>query len=811
MKIPLRKSNIIASALLATVILLTTSCGQKEKTHGIYPVYTPISESEVTPEPLTYTFNKGISSFPEDWNPHRYNNNADAELFSYLSAGLYSFELNSSENGFTLAPCMASGMPLDITAELVGSYGIQEGEKERAWLIPLRADLCWQDGSSIIASDFVESARRLLNPIAGNARSSLFCEGDLALIGAADYRNQSVPVHMENAMNARYTLSELSMDSDGIYRTPDGYKVSLALDYPLTHLFYGDTLYFYVDTYGEKCFDLSSWDTLRKRMDNDGLIPLTDENYLLFEGLTTGNPVWGDSSETLPDYFVYDVPSPPVSWDEVGIFARGSDKLVLILEQSLSGFDLLYALTDCWLVNIELYDACEKTEAGQYTNTYGTSVDTTMSCGPYILREFVADDICYLTRNPGFFDMNEDDDITYQATDVVLECIPDDAERLSLFRSGMLDQCVPGAVGQTDYAESDLSRTVPGDTSFLMVFNPDFEALAKSEEESREDINRTILSLSSFRRAMSLSVDRFALCEAIAPSSQPSLGLFTPLVVSDLDTGVPYRNTDQGLSVIASVWGASADCGGYDPEEAAKLFDQAWSEALEAGYLDPRSIVDIRIGIPGTEAYYELGYEKLTKQFAEVVKGTNLEGKLRFTRIDVQGIECYQALKENRVDMLFGVGWAGNALNPHALMEAYISDTYRHDPSWDISSARMTVTIHGESYTSSVTNWFEIMLGERRVVTGPNGETMEFICGDSGNPGVRLDILAGLETAVLQNYDVIPLYQGVVTELWGRQVECKVNSYIFGLGFGGIKYMTFNCSDQDWSLRISSGSLTNEP
>jgi len=805
----LRKTAAIA--LLAAALMLIASCGHKDRFQDPDPMVSQPAETEAPPEPLTYTFNKGLSSFPSDWSPHRYDSNADAELFSYLSAGLYSFELNSSGNGFALTPCMAADMPVDITGELVGSYGLQEGEAERAWLIPLRSDLCWQDGSPINASDFVESARRLLNPIAENARSSLFCEGGLALTGAADYRDQAVPVHVENATNARYTLSDLAADSDGIYRTPDGNMVSLALDYPLTHLFYGDTLYFYVETYGEKCFDLSSWDTLRKRMDDDGLIPLTDENFLLFEGLTTGNPVWGDSAETLPDYFVYDVSAPPVSWDAVGIFARGTDELVLVLEQPLSGFDLLYALTDCWLVNAPLYDACEHSEDGYYSNSYATSVETTMSCGPYVLKEFTANDMCYLTRNPSFFGLSDGEGATYQTTDIVLEYVPDEAERLSLFRSGMLDHCVTDAAGRQDYTGSDLIRSVPGDTCFLMVFNPDLSALSASEEEAGENINRTILSLPSFRRAMSLSVDRYAFCEAITPSSQPALGLFTPLIISDIDTGIPYRSTEQGNGVISSVWGSSAASGGLDLSEAARLFDQAWSEALEAGYLDIRSVVDIRIGIPSTDAYYELGYENLTKQFTEAVKGTKLEDKLHFTRVDVQGSECYQALKENRVDMVFGVGWAGSALDPHALMEAYISDAYRYDPSWDTSSVRMTFTIHGENYTASMTDWFNIMCGETRLIFGPDGSTLEFSCGTSGNPGVRLDILAGLERAVLQNYDVIPLYQGMATELWGRQVECRLDDYVFGLGFGGIKYMTFTCSDREWSSRISSGGLSNEP
>ena len=52
------------------------------------------------------------------------------------------------------------------------------------------------------------------------------------------------------------------------------------------------------------------------------------------------------------------------------------------------------------------------------------------------------------------------------------------------------------------------------------------------------------------------------------------------------------------------------------------------------------------------------------------------------------------------------------------LMEAYISDDYRYDPAWDTSEVRLTVAIHGESYTASVMDWYEIMCGGTRSVTG---------------------------------------------------------------------------------------------
>ena len=793
--------------LLATAVMIAslslTGCGAQKPAPTATPA--PTARPTATPEPQTYTFNRALSFFPADWNPHSYVTSADAELLSYLSAGLYAFDLNKNGDGFRLDPCMAADMPTDVTEELAGSFGLEEGETCRAYSIPLRQDLCWQDGTAITAADFVDSARRLLDPWAANPHAGMLSEGDLILAGAARYREQAQPIYLENATHDRYTMEDLHLNEAGVYCTPDEQPVDLALDYPLEFLLYGETLRFYVETYGENAFDMRSWNSLLHRMNKDGLAPLTKESYLLFEGLVTGNPNWGDDGESIPDYFICHAPAPSVSWDEVGILAHGDYELLLVLQEPLSGFDLLYALTDCWLVKTDLYDACTIEVKGRYINTYGTSVETTASCGPYVLSEFSSDGICYLTRNPRYFSLETEEGWPlYQATDIVLEYIPDDAERLERFRTGQLDSCLLGDALREDFEDSPCCRSIPGNTSYLMVFNPDFEALSQRQEEAGPFVNKTILTLPEFRQAMSLSLDRDAFCKALSPANRPALALFTPLIIADLSVGIPYRVTEQGKSVISGLWGEDAETKGYNPEKAKELFNRAWEQALAAGFADRLDEVEICVGLPADSDYYRHGFELLKEQFTAAVEDTALEGRLRFICAEESDSDCYDALRENRVDMLFGVGWAGAPVDPHGLMEAYISDDLRYDRAWDTSEARITVAIHGENYTASVTDWYEIMCGSTRSVTGPDGSTLRFSCGAEGNPGTRLDILAALETAVLEQYDVIPMSEGRTSILWGKQVCCALEEYVFGLGFGGMKYLTFEYSDREWADYVAA-------
>ena len=797
-----RLSILIAVLVAAAVSCILIPITRKKPIPEPVPTPQPVTAAPTeTPEAPTYTFNLALNDFPTNWNPHRCATAADAELLGWLSAGLYAFALNKSGDGFQMEACMAADLPVDVTAELAGAYGLEEDESRRAYAIPLRTDLCWQDGRSITAKDFVESARRLLDPWADNPQVGMLSVGSLELAGAAHYLDQAQPIHLENAMNERYTMADLSLNEEGVYCTPEGQTVALALDYPLEYLLYGDTLRFYVEIYGDKCFDLRNWESLLRRMDADGLVPLTEDSYLLFEGLVTDNPMWGDTEETIPEYFVYHAPAPGVSWDEVGIFARSDYELVLVLASPLSGFDLLYALTDCWLVNTELYDACAFELKGRHMNNYGTSVETTASCGPYMLTQFDSDSVYYLTRNPRFFGLvSGEDRPVYQATDIVAEYLPDGGERLERFMTGLLDCCILGEEGREYFLNAPCCRGIPGDTSYLMVFNPDFDALVRRQEAAGEKVNKTILTLPAFRQAMSLALDREAFCEAVSPGSRAALTLFTPLIIADPSAGVPYRGTEQGRSVIPDDLAAKS---GYDPERAKELFNQAWQQMLDDDLVKAGDHVELCIGLPSSSEYYTEGYRLLTRQFTEAVEGTMLEGRLLFTCAEDLGSDCFDALRENRVDMLFGVGWTGRALDPHGLMEAYLSDDYRYDPAWDVSAVRLTLTIHGTDCTASIMDWYDIMCGETRSVTGSDGTVTDYSCGADGNPGIRLDILAALEAAVLENYDVIPMSEGRTSQLWGGQVCNALDSYVFGLGFGGIKYLTFNYSDREWAEYVA--------
>ncbi|MBQ1892287.1 MAG: hypothetical protein II164_08105 [Firmicutes bacterium] len=798
-------SKAVALLLVLALLVSLAACGTPKNNNN-------------TAAPKKYTYNYALAEFPTTWSPHTNQTSIDSEIMDYIVSGLYAFDYKDEKHdGYKLVPLAAKEEPKDVTSQYIGKYGLVEGDTKKAYIVPLRDDLKWDDGTKITANDYVESAKRLLSPTAKNYRADSLYSGNMVIHNAQNYLNAGQTVNLDNGANAGYELADLTKKEDGTYVTPDGGAVYLAVNFPLDWTS-GNTLKDYVEAYGDSYFSLKNWDTLVGMMDDDGLIPLTDENLALYADVTTGNPAWGETDADLPNYFVYAQTYPELDFAEVGIAAVSDTELLLVLDKQLSGFYLLYSLTDTWLVKLDLYDKCESIVDGVYNNTYGTSVETTASFGPYKLTDFQADKQYTLTKNENWFGFKEG---TYQATAIVVDSVPDPNTRLQLFLQGKLDSYGLDRDHMTEYSKSDYCYYTPGDSTYAMVFNPNLGALKSMQEKEGANVNKTIITLKEFRMAMSLGLDRAKFCLATSPTNNAAFALYSTLIVSNPDEGTAYRTTEQAKKVLVDFWGLTEDIGagklypdmdaaiesitGYNLTKAQEYFNAAYDKAIATGLMDEDDKVVIMIGTPNnTSAFYNAGYDYIVNNYTEAVKGTKLEGKLEFKRDDTLGNGFSDAIKNNQVDMLFGVGWTGSTLDPYGLMEAYTSSTYQYDPAFNTSSEKLTINIGGVDYTASLVEWNDIMTGTAHTITAADGTTKEYSCGEADNdPETRLDILAALEGAILLQYDFIPIMDASSAGLRGMQIKYFTEDYVFGMGRGGIQYYTFNYDDEAWDKYVT--------
>ncbi len=790
----------------------------------------PTDSKPTTPpvvENATYTYNVAWGEFPARWNPHTYEESTDGEVLGYITDGFYTFDYNEDETGFAMVPAMTTDEhPVDITSEYVGKWGIQEGDKALVYKINLRDDLCWDNGDKITAHDFVESAKRLLNPKAQNYRADSMYSNDVVIYGAENYLKQG---------------------QKGWFAASDPYKVYSAdldeiLVFTLSPVSDSVPAKSYVRSYLESIGAPKDWTGAQASAYILGQIGKTDlaADAANLEGKTLAeikaDPAlkaaweavlswWQTEPNEELHFFATNYTYPELAWeDNVGIFALSDLELVYVLTDPMEGFYLKYGLPSGYLVHLETYDACESIDAdGLYSNTYCTSAETSPSYGTYSLSKFQTDKELEFVRNDKWYGLEEG---TYQTTHINVQCVKEAATREGLLKQGLLDSFGLDATYAAIYGKSDHTYFSESPSTFAITFNPDMEALKTAQEAAGANINKTIITLVEFRMAMSFGMNRTEFVAATNPLGVAGFGLFSDQHIVDPDLGLGYRSTEQAKEVLVEFWGLKDDIGpgklyedmddaiasltGYNPDMAKAKFNEAYDKAIAEGLMDSDDVVEILIGVPAlTYKFYENGYNFIENHYKELVKGTKLEGKLTFKVDDTLGNDYANALKQNRVDMLFGVGWQGMAMNPYGLIMAYMTSQYQYDAHTDYTQQSMEMVINGKKYTASVNDWYLAINGQPVTLIDADGNKLEnYVCGSSaaaeGRFDERLSILAGLEKAVLMNYNFIPITGDAGASIKGMQIKYYKEEYNMMMGFGGLKYMTYYYTDAEWAEYVAS-------
>ena len=124
------------------------------------------------------------------------------------------------------------------------------------------------------------------------------------------------------------------------------------------------------------------------------------------------------------------------------------------------------------------------------------------------------------------------------------------------------------------------------------------------------------------------------------------------------------------------------------------------------------------------------------------------------------------------------------------------------------------LSVGGVTYTATAHDWYESMQGNTitATITGTT-ETAQLAFPYSTNAEeaqMRIEVLAGMENAVLMNYNFIPLMGDSSASLKGMQIEYYTEDQVFPMGRGGVKYMTYNYTDAEWTAFVAEqGGVLN--
>lgn len=796
-------------------------------------------------DPNSYVYKDGVQTMATNWNPHTYQNTDDAYPADFLRTGLYSFifndELNPVEGkdpyeGYTIVPEMAASMPVDVTEQVKKDrpeFGIPESaDSGFAYTIDLNPDCTWEDGTPINADTYVYSMKRLLDPALMNYRATDMYAQSLAYAGARAYANAGKTEYADSL--AAYAMADLVKGADGQYETADGIKMYIALDVALDWCS-GNTLKDYVDAYGADYFDVTNWETLVGMMDENGVIPLTDENLALFTPVTCGNPAWGETEAELPNYFATGKYWPECDYDStVGCYKTGEYQITIVLEKALKGFNLLYNLGGNWIVHEELYESCLKETNGTYTTTYNTSVETTLSYGPYKLTNYQADKNMHFVRNENWWGYKDGKHVyvdptdgktypMYQTTEIDTQVVAEAATRKLMFLKGELMGYGLQREDFDAYRSSDYCYATPGTTVFFLIFNGYKEKL--NEREAAADFDTATKDLQSmtiqdFRKAIAVSYDRDLFAATISPSRSGGFGLIGTGYIYDPDNASEYRDTDQAKQALCDFYSVdvseydSLDAAvdsitGFDPVKAKELFTSAYNQALEAGYVTDADgdgkcdqVVTIEYSISADDDFQTKTVDYINEKLNEATKDTPYDGKIKVVKSAPYGNEWADKFRDGFADMAFA-GWSGSKLDPFSLTDLYVNPSYAYDANWfNASTVDVTVEIDGEDITMTLKQWSDALNGTTVNVDGKDynfGEGMT----DIEN---RLAIFAAFEVAVLNTYDYIPMLQDASMALLSQQVYYVVEDYNPILDRGGMTYMRYNYNEDEWKAYVAENN-----
>ncbi len=810
------------SALFLCIFVLAAafaSCGDGKKPEG------------KTPE-ARYVYKNSVTTMATNWNPHVYQNSYNSYPLNYITSNFYAFDYNDENRpvdgmdpyeSYVFTPEMASALPVDVTAEIKTSrpeFGIpSDAEIGYAYKIALNPNATFSNGKKINAETYVESFKRLLSPDYLNYRAEKAFNGSIVVVGFENYLKQGTSFVQKLGVNASDWLAIDGNTLDGLYVNVRSSKNVYMPD-------------------GDEWAKVT--DTTPLTLE-DGTVTSPKEIYE--ELYAPGKDPEDVSARRCGYLFVYE---DNLDWNKnVGLYASGEYELTVVLKNALSGYYLIYNLNSLtqFLVEPELYDSCMSEKDGVWTSTYGTSVDTTVSFGPYKLSEYQMDKSMRFVRNESWYGYTDgkhsykdpNDGKTYdmyQTTEIYTQVVSEETTLKEMFFAGQLMEYSLSGDDRTTYRDSEfLFKTPLGDISFLFL-NGHKSEIEKRESEDSFDKTKTdieCLLLPSFRKALAVSFDRRLLAETVYPTRSATYGLIGDLYVSDVDTASFYRDSDQAKKALCDFYGidiskySSLDDAvkaitGYDPELASELFTNAFNDGITSGYItdtdsDGKSDQTVTLVYAIATSEDTKAVEFLNESIAKVTKGTPFEGKIKFEASTPMVDTWFASIKAGTVDTKI-LNWDGNVLDPFNLPMLY-TFPMSLDAAWfDASSVSLTLNVNVagkdgkemKDITMNLVEWTNALNGAPAVIDGVSYN----FGSEQTDLETRLTILAGLEREILNSYTYLPMIQNSNTALLSQQIYYVVSDYNPVMGRGGTRYLRYNYTEDEWTAYVSEcgGRLT---
>lgn len=822
-----QKKLLMLIAMVLVVVLcasVLTAC-KKDKGNGDGNVTKPGTGWE---DPKMYTMREYTAQMPSQWCTILTSDNVNNAMESYFMSSFYEFNYKFDADGKIVPGAYtveysASTKLEDVTAKYAGRYGLAaDAEKGQAFAMTLRNDLKWDDGTPIKAADFVYTMSQQLSPKYLFATASNYYSGNYVIHNAQNYVKQGQKGWFDNG-NMNLAYSDLALGADGKY-TLKGNECTIALKKPLVWL-QGNTLDSYV-TNAPQYFDTAAYASLLALADANGDVAVTAESLALLTTVITAKAAWGETKENTVGYMYVNYEYPAMDFSEVGYFVGDNEyELVMVIDGTLNPLDAEGNLTyeagyyfSNWpLVKKDLWERCEDQSKTPYANSYCTTQEKSASWGPYKLTNYQDQKTYTVSRNDKWFGYGLPQYANqYQTDAIVTEKIEEWDTAWLAFQKGNLDGIGMNVKIAADYRTSKRAYFTPE----TWTFDLNIQSNANSRTDKR---NNLLLNYADFRKAISLSLDRDDYCAKNNPSSQAALGLLNSMYYYDVENGKVYRESIQAKEAILNAYGATKNADGswkvgettytdiedaldattgYNLTLARQLVENAIAQAKTDGkYSDGEEII-LTYGIETQSADTDRVKNWFQAAFDNMTKGTSIEGKVKIEYFMFSSATWSEQFSAGEYDLCFGA-WGNAAFNPaYLLCETQISAENRYATNWDPKTVSVTVKATPDDkhkdglYTYNLEQW-------RLILQGKDGCPVNFKNFPMED---QLAALGAVETAILKVYYSIPVFSRYSASLMGYKVDYVSYEYNTFMGYGGIRYMTFNYDDTAWAEFVASNN-----
>ena len=410
-----------------------------------------------------------------------------------------------------------------------------------------------------------------------------------------------------------------------------------------------------------------------------------------------------------------------VAWEDVGIKKVDDYTVQLICTDPVTAIDVKNHVNYSWneLVHEETYEACMSED--RTSNTYGSSADKYMSCGRFILKEWIQGAQFTFERNPDYPHAEET-----KLEGMVYKIVGDRNTALELFLNGELDVVSLGSESIEQYIDDPRIMTSPSSSISSICIN-----MGNTDHNG-------ILGNADFRRALYYAVDREAIAKMV--NGIPANWNVPTKCIGDMETGVTFREMDESNEYIPENLG-------YDAAKAKEYYDKA----MEAAGLTELTLT---LMYSETSANYKAASEYLHKTLPEIFGDS-------FT-LELMAVTSNVATELTQ-------GWRNGNTNSFEL-------TWR---GWNTST---TAPWNGlKVYSGTYTNKNEPYFNDEYDALW---DEANFSLEAKLDNDYRLELTREMEKITIEDGVTIPVYEAPGYTLIADRVNLPVKAYVPAYGFG---------------------------